>query len=347
MSSLYHLTDQDTDSTQVSDSTETRTRNIKGAQARLLKQPVVIPCLEKAAEYTNDAEWRDKLIAAARNRFPPGFYHRNNTIYHHFRGKDHEMMIPEDPMEAAILFINFLQKFGGFYSDRDVEYSRMNKTVVGSLGDRRSQTWTDCTKQERHKLISDYAHLLVQEYELDEEAYEQVNGILRLGVLLGIYCSKKIHMEDGAIVKIKDLKYDPDTKLFSISPKALASKKVDFKKKRGVSTAIKNPHLHPVYMPRRFDIPGEWRRYLDVFHTVTQRNDKEDFLLPGDPGYDQVESEPEIKTTKDLSQGQSSKSKITISAKGKRVSPGRKENRKIPVKPNVDSDGECDFIIVD
>lgn len=378
---MHHVTEQDTDSTQISDSTETRIRTTKGSNARLLNQPVLIPCLEKASEYTNDAEWQGKLKAAARNKFPPGFYHRNNTIYHHHRGKEHDMLIPEDPMEAATRFIGFLQKFGGFYSDRDVEYSRMNKTVVGSLTTRRSQTWTDCTKQERHKVLSDYAHFLVEDYGLDEEAYEQINGVLRLGVLLGVFCSKTIHMDDGVINEIDGLEYDSSTSTFVISPDALASKKADFRKKRIAQTQArsvtnKNMHHHPAYMPRRVDIPGEWRRYLDLFHTITQRSDKDDVILPSETDLDEpikrskTKSQPtpelsqktklsrksDIKSTKDSAdvvkkvtlKTKAVKPKTIIQIKCRKASPGRKENHKIPVKPNIESDDDTgDFLIVD
>lgn len=262
-------TDSDTETTNFTSTDTTSTYDKKTAMAisRRARQEIKHQILENAVQYTMDVFWKDKLIDAARGRFPKGFYYQEGCIVFNKNNKERRILLSVNPLETAKQFIHFLQE-AGIYSDRDIEFAKLDASMRSDSHVKKPLVWTKVSKRMKLSMLRTYAKTMSQQWNLTPEASKDFQTILEIGFRIKAINKNNIEFDGGVITNISDVYMDSASGKFFIDPIALEAAIAAEEKERMKNSHIKidlSQYPNPVFEPIGVDFSGEWNNYIKNF----------------------------------------------------------------------------------
>lgn len=262
-------TDSDTETTNFTSTETGSTYDKKTAQAisRRARQEIKYQILENAVQYTMDVFWKDKLIDAARGKFPKGFYYQEGCIVFNKNNKERRILLSANPLETAKQFIQFLQE-AGMYSDRDIEFAKLDASMRSDSYIKKPLVWTKVSKRMKLSMLRTYAGTMSRQWNLTPEAAKDFQTILEIGFRIKVLNKKNIEFDGSVITNIGDIYMDEATGKFFIDPMALESAIAAEEKERMKNAQIKidlSQYPNPVFEPIGVDFTGEWKNYIKTF----------------------------------------------------------------------------------
>lgn len=167
---------------------------------KVSKQPMIYRIFEDAAEYADDSYWRDRLLAASRGVFYNKTISFDGSELKRIKKREEQSVVisVDDPEAAAEQFIDFHRDIIGIRSDIDIEESKnvgdLSRLACAEL------SWSNASPRQRKGLIGDYAKALATRESLSPDVEEVLLRDLNLLVESGVIDSKKVVMNDNAIV---------------------------------------------------------------------------------------------------------------------------------------------------
>jgi hypothetical protein len=173
-------------------------------------KPILYPEFREAADYVEDAFWKNALIAASHGEFSS-----RSTTYIDGRLSRKDITsgkkMPTDPDAIAKAFIRFHKKHERILSNNDLEKQEIkrneicNKQVV--------LTWSTCSLQMKKACLNQYAKTKCKEmgFQSKAELYlcrTDLSSLLMLCLSLKMLTDKTVHMENNVITNILCVKYD-------------------------------------------------------------------------------------------------------------------------------------------
>lgn len=192
---------------------------------------VLFPFFEECAKYTLDPYWRDLLISCSTNHFPPGLKYDSTrkVLTVRTRGKTENFPITEDRIETFQTMMTIFRKSLKLVSPRELQIQQEE------LDQARSKRNLDMNcdwkkirpRQVKDRVLLDYVATLRTKYHLDTIEVRQLTSILQIGLQFRAITPDNIDYHDGAIHRIKGLKFDRETRTFSIPKAPLGGTKND------------------------------------------------------------------------------------------------------------------------
>ena len=224
---------------------------------------VVNKIFEECIEYTNDDFWKELLLDASKGRFPKGFMFKDS--YLNFRKKQTSspirVLIPDDPISAVRVFMDFLKEHKNIYSDNDAEYMTYNNMITSSITENEnSRPFDDST------MIFDYVELCTKLWKMNKRYSKSYHDTIVLGIKLGVITRNHVFYNDGAIMRIDGIEFDKDSDSFILNQQLLQAVLNNIKKK------VKAPmdydlHQQPKLIVKKQD--DTWTSYYNPLKKIT------------------------------------------------------------------------------
>lgn len=250
--------------------TGTHDRKTAQAIAKRARQEIKHHILENAVEYTMDVFWKDRLMDAARGKFPKGFYYQDGCIVHSKNNKERRVLLPTNPLDTAKAFIQFLQ-FSGIYSDRDIEFAKLDAAMRNDSFVQRPITWTKISKKMKISMIRSYAQSMARLWNLTTESARDFQTVLEIGFRNDAINKNNIEFNGIKITLIRDVYMDETTGKFFIDPSVLGPAIYSREREQAKHGMIKvdlSKYPNPALEPTGVDFSAEWKKYVDVYrHT--------------------------------------------------------------------------------
>lgn len=156
-------------------------------------------------EFPSDSFWKNIFQNAAMGKFPRGFTYRNGIISYKRNGKIYRTLeVSPDPIETFNSVVKFLQECGNMYSTRDVAetYRASNTEIVFD--------WANLKKQMKYVCIANFVEDYNNVNNLPRALSDELTFVLKMGLQNNAFTNDDIVFDSRRIVKIKNLKYDPE-----------------------------------------------------------------------------------------------------------------------------------------
>ena len=181
------------------------------------KKPIIYKEFERASMHTEDPEWEDLLLLAAR-----GGFNGKRVLYDgtYLMKKDTAIKVkmPEDPKELAECFINFHRKHDDLFTRTDVknQCDQRKKTIEEIV---EIKSWSDCSKGTKKALLIEYANRMTESYhgDLGGENTNDLLCVLLLADSLGLLNPSTIKIADNKIKKLDSVVYSEKSKKWCLN----------------------------------------------------------------------------------------------------------------------------------
>ena len=169
------------------------------------KDDVVYKIFEDAADLVEDEFWKTMLLNASKSKFKRGFKFNNGVLTYKIKNKIFSFNLNlNSPIELKESFIYFIKEKCGILSNDD----KVNKTEeIGKLylnkNDEILKSWSKIkTNTHKHIIINKYIQNIKKQDNLDDNKYLHLKDKIVTGIILGIFNSKTIIIENGEIIEI-------------------------------------------------------------------------------------------------------------------------------------------------
>lgn len=236
--------------------------------SRMMKKPVIHKVLEDAAEYTNDPFWKNKLLNAARGKFPKTFNYRDGFIVHRKRGTVKSVPLPQHGAEAVGVFITFLQDSGGIISDRDTQYNNNTVAIDEGLVENVILPWSKLPKKTRDDMIECYVVKCCKGWALNKKQADSFRANIYLGIRLGVFGKDNIVMDPNGngIYNIGNIYYDEVESIFRIDENCMSNAVAKIKKKKSPAIHLDNSCiLHSMYSSGNYKFLNDWSKLISHY----------------------------------------------------------------------------------
>lgn len=242
-------------------------------EKKIAKQSILIPVFDRAVEYTDDTYWQKRLTFAARNRFPKYFYHQNGFLIYNRKNRDRRIPIPDSPKEAMEKFIEFLQTNGSIYSDRDIEFHRMQSEFQNELrrNTGKNMGWTDVSRKIQISMLKSYAIRQAERFDLTLKQRKQLETLLVYGHRIGAVNSGTVVLSGRSIKKVKGVYCNPDNGIFYLDEdyEIQAMKKI---KDTGTQSVSLKKMRDPIFVPSGPPVYKSWIKFVTEFNKSYQKS---------------------------------------------------------------------------
>lgn len=201
------------------------------------------------ARYITDDYWQQKLIMAAKGKFPRKISYRNGEIRFRKNNGMNTETLPSDPAIAAVAVIQFIRQYTGLSSDTDKQENSVHLTMTSDKYKPLSEcTWKDLNKVSRISILNRYANEVTEAMNLTSLQRCQLIKTVQCGLICGRLSNNHIVMSYGRICEVTGLTYDGHTGLFDLDsrlapfspakpadPKIVIDLEADYNKRRASS----------------------------------------------------------------------------------------------------------------
>lgn len=190
---------------------------IESTRPKVTKEKAAIhPIFLECVQFTNDPFWRDKFILASNNKLPKGFNYSNGILSYQKTTTIFSIVLPQNPIETANVFIDFLRSKGNIYSVKDQEYSALiYNTTAYELP---PITWKDSKSALKECLLIKYISTMRDNMNLTTDEVKDLNYVIRSNISSKIFNKDNIIISGNCIHSITGLLYNPDTHRFYVDP---------------------------------------------------------------------------------------------------------------------------------
>lgn len=195
---------------------------------------VLYPIFNSAAELTVDSFWKAILQEMAVGKMPRGFRYVNGVLTYKLRTKTTEKAIDQvSPQQAMTDAITFIQNQAGILSQADKEMKELAmKEQLAAMAEIEINSWSQIrSAPQRNMLIRQYVRQVSRIMQLGPGPSGKLEGLIRLGILVGYFNSSTIHVHKGFIQSVDGLAQKPDG-TFVIDPNFTFKLKKPTKTKR-------------------------------------------------------------------------------------------------------------------
>ncbi len=173
------------------------------------------------AQLVTDPYWQEKLLLAAKGKFPKKVSYRNGEIRFRKNSSMATEKLPKDPVDAATLVIQFIRKFTGLSSELD---KRENLRQLSSVSSRyipiRDCSWKHIKgKGSKIDIMNRYSREIATAMSLTELQRCQLLKTIQCGLICGQLSNDHVIMKVGRINQITGLYYDDSTATFKLDPR--------------------------------------------------------------------------------------------------------------------------------
>ena len=186
---------------------------VKQKRTKKLKD-VAHPIFLELSELCNDTVWKNLFLKASTDKFPQYFSFNNNTLSFKKRATIEKLEITEINNEIIDEIKLFFKQYGGLYDDENefdiFEYLTSRIEIYTSWSHIRG-------KKKKDYFISRYIDKLNEMYSLTTIEKKELHDLVYFGYCLKIIDTSNIKIENMEIVDIDNLKWDEQTRKFSLS----------------------------------------------------------------------------------------------------------------------------------
>lgn len=227
------------------------------------------------AKLCEDPFWKTTLNDIAIGKYHRGFGFVSDSLTFKVRNKIHQCNLSDlTPEEALPKVLHFMRTVGSVMSRQDNDQqSECLKQMLIKSSMKESDSWGKVrSEQYRSILISKFIEYASSIYNLSEQEEDQLENIIRIGIIIKAFDSSTIEMNGGLITSIKGLLRDDNGK-FYIDPSYIhQNKKTRNKEDSPVSESFVPEQVHP-NKPNSINLEKKWRRFLDSLGKKTQTNE--------------------------------------------------------------------------
>jgi len=172
------------------------------------------------AQLIEDPYWQEKMLLAAKGKFPKKVSYRNGEIRFRKNSSMAVEKLPSDPYNAAMLVIEFIRKFTGLASASDKHENRRQLNAVSEKHTAiRDCTWKDIKgKGAKFDILNRYSREIAQAMKLTELQRCQLIKTIQCGLFCGRLTNDHMIMDQGRITQVTGLCFDDTTNTFKLDP---------------------------------------------------------------------------------------------------------------------------------
>jgi hypothetical protein len=223
----------------------------KNLSKRKKREQILYPLFEECASLVEDPYWINIFTRASQGKFPKKIRFKDMKLFCKRAKKNYVIDLPEDAIEATKKCLDFFHKYGDMISTIEEKANiisnvenRLQKEIIWD-------GWKKVSKPQKFSLVVDYITSMENELKLNSEEKKQLHSTITTGILLDYFKPCNIIIGKGYIEKIEGLCYNPETRIFFISPNSL--------KKRNRNTTVK--HSKEIKQKKkRYSFSEEWEK---------------------------------------------------------------------------------------
>jgi len=199
-------------------------------------QNLVNPNFLEYSKFIKDPFWIDVLVRASRGKFPTKFSYKEKTLSCKRTNKVQNLILPEDPLQAVMLIMEFFKKYAGLHSEEEQKISDLEiKNHVSEP----VNSWSKVKKKMKKILVHNYVGSVSEYLCLSTVERNQFRDLVNQGLIVGYFGKDNIVVENNSIKEIEGIIFDKERRTFyrdaSLKPKiSKSSKKAESKKTEGV-----------------------------------------------------------------------------------------------------------------
>lgn len=179
----------------------------KGKRATKSKRKIHNPLFLDFIDYINDDFWKKVLVSASENRFPPGFFMKNERICYRVKktgpSKTKELIFPPDNFQAAKVCIKFFKMYGGLRSVLDMEEEKMIEDMM--IAKYRDESSQKISVKARMTMTYYFIEMKTLEYNFNNEQKDKFQTLIGQAFFTQTLNKNSLVIEDGIIIEIKGL----------------------------------------------------------------------------------------------------------------------------------------------
>ena len=228
-------------------------------------QQILNSIFEECAQLIDDPYWKATFQQAAYGKLPRGFIFKNNNITYKRGNKTQRIEVPENPVEAISVCINFFKNIAGIRSKIDQEREKLEiEESMSKIKPLNSCNWSDIKRKRiRELLINSFIRTMSITMHLSKSETDQLSTLINIGFILGYFTSDSVVFENGSIKSIRGLLYDPDNHKFVFDTSIIERKSNKSKVK-----IIYDEHLFQSTNSNKYQLinlsfMNLWRKFLE------------------------------------------------------------------------------------
>lgn len=197
-----------------------KVKAVEPKKKKKVLKPIINPIFESCSNLTDDDYWKLTFLDCARGKFPKNFIYKNGLLTHKKGNKIQRLEVPNSPIEAFNLSIEFFRNVGGLVSANDrARLQKIEEEKLLEMFNFSNTKWKDI-KVEKVKeiLISEFISDLCENHNFNEEEKKDLITTIKKGFMLEYFNKDNVIMEEGKIIEINGLIYNPEEKIYQIDP---------------------------------------------------------------------------------------------------------------------------------
>lgn len=184
-----------------------------------MPKKIINPIFIDLSEQTSDTYWQHIFENCAYGKFPKGkgVGYKNGELKVKKGNDTTTIVLPDDNIDKCFkLVLNIFQNIAGMKSKKDESQRIKNiQDKIDDISDSNIDTWNKIKKKKiREKILLLYTINLKNKLKLSDDETASLYTLLTQNIQNNVINNEDIHMNDGHITYICNLKYDPTRRYF-------------------------------------------------------------------------------------------------------------------------------------
>lgn len=202
---------------------------------------IVNKIFDECAKFTEDPFWIKKFNSAAMGKFPTNFYFNDNILTYRKGAKNNNIILSNNPREAANQFMSFFHVNRGIFSPLDQQTALdLKYTRTQSMTNVEDLNWENSNKKTKERLISYFITDQAGIMNLTTKQSDQLKQTINSGLFMKYFDKNNIIVQNERIYSIGGLLWEPQSKTFYIDPNLNPTITRSYTKKKTTSNLPKD-----------------------------------------------------------------------------------------------------------
>lgn len=247
----------------------------------------IYPVFIESSKLITDKFWVTIFENLAMGKLPRGFRFLNGILSFKVRSKTTEKLINlSNPVQAKDEVLDFMRSMGMLSKLDNEEKKKVLDEDIARMAEVKISSWSHVrTKYQRNALIDQYCRRVIHELKLEDSKIRELESIIRIGILAGIFNSRTIHVDDNQITSIDFIVRDDKGK-FYIDTNSVAPTRSKTKRRLEEPTSERFCDDYDAAHVTNASFGKQWTKFLGVFEKNTFRR------TTPNPYYSSVPSTP-------------------------------------------------------
>lgn len=244
-----------------------RSRNNKNKTVR----EIIHPLFNECSKIILDPFWIDKFNLGSMGKFPRGFSYHDGILTYRKGSKSISIDLPNSPVEASHMIMDFFKIHGGIFSPMDQQTSLNINDQEDTAKNNNDQpiTWNDINNKMQECLLSNYFTEMQKIMNLSQSETNNLRQVVKLGITNKYFGKYNILLDKTRISSINGLLWNNEQRYFFIDSEL---------KPMAVRTYSRNKDALPVIDPNQKDMVPQfyikWVKYLESLNKKVQMNNR-------------------------------------------------------------------------